>query len=163
MGRTLMLASAVRESEPDNGVDRALIAQASKVVGLETITGQLSIFDQLAEADQSDMLALTAKTGADASTGVDGIPQAAARAWFSGDMAALDGFVRQPLSELPALYDALLKQRNIAWATQIESHLAAGQRPFIAVGAGHMLGEDGLPALLRAQGYSVTRVEPRRQ
>ena len=149
----LMLASAVREGDPANGVDRALIAKVDTVSGLETASSQLGIFDRLPEADQSDMLALTAT--ADARND----PQAAARAWFTGDLDALDTMVRQPLLATPNLHEALLTRRNAAWTAAIEQRLKTGNRPFIAVGAGHVLGPVGLPALLTAQGYTVTRLQ----
>lgn len=37
--------------------------------------------------------------------------------------------------------------------------IASGKRLFAAVGALHMIGDNGLPALLRKQGFAVTRVE----
>ena len=42
---------------------------------------------------------------------------------------------------------------------RIAQLLEAGQRPFVAVGTGHMIGEDGLPALLAERGYTVRRIQ----
>lgn len=50
----------------------------------------------------------------------------------------------------------LLTRRNAAWMPVIEPELAAGGA-FVAVGAAHMLGDEGLVARLRARGFTVTR------
>jgi uncharacterized protein YbaP (TraB family) len=48
----------------------------------------------------------------------------------------------------------LVRPRNQRWLPAIEAHL--GQRgAFVAVGIGHLLGDDGLPAMLEAAGYRV--------
>ena len=62
--------------------------------------------------------------------------------------------------ENPALYDALLKRRNLAWADTLTREMA--DHPgveLVNVGALHMVGDDGLPALLKARGYLVERVQ----
>lgn len=51
----------------------------------------------------------------------------------------------------------LLTDRNQRWLVAIERHLAGGGA-FVAVGLSHLSGDGGLPALLAARGYSVTRV-----
>lgn len=152
-GAALMLASNVRESDPANGVDRALTQEANKVAGLETIAGQLGVFDNLSQADQADFLLLTARSSATN----DG--QSAGKAWHKGDLQTLDRLVSEPLRAYPALYGALLTGRNESWMPAIEDHLAAGQKPFIAVGAAHMLGTQGLPQLLTARGFTVKRLQ----
>jgi uncharacterized protein YbaP (TraB family) len=43
-------------------------------------------------------------------------------------------------------------------AEKIEGFLAGGQVHFVAVGAGHLTGESGLPVLLREKGFSVRRL-----
>jgi uncharacterized protein YbaP (TraB family) len=68
-------------------------------------------------------------------------------------------------SDLPALTralvgtapsEALLGARNRRWLPQIERYLAGGGA-FIAVGLGHLLGDDGLPAMLARAGHPVER------
>jgi uncharacterized protein len=51
---------------------------------------------------------------------------------------------------------AKLVERNRRWMPQIERYLSGGGA-FIAVGLGHLLGDDGLPALLARAGYTVQR------
>jgi uncharacterized protein YbaP (TraB family) len=51
--------------------------------------------------------------------------------------------------------DPLLVDRNKKWLPQLE---AATDPTFVAVGLGHLLGEQGLPAMLARDGYTVERV-----
>ena len=82
-------------------------------------------------------------------------------AWLAGDLArAGPALVGDLKTDNPALYDALLRRRNQAWAEVIAKELAAGEGvELVNVGALHMVGQDGLPALLKARGFQVTRVQ----
>jgi uncharacterized protein YbaP (TraB family) len=53
----------------------------------------------------------------------------------------------------------LLDERNAPLAERIVAEHAAGRRVFAAVGALHMVGPVGLPALLAARGFQVQRIE----
>jgi len=57
------------------------------------------------------------------------------------------------------LRDILLVRRNAAWAERVAAMMRAGQRPFVAAGAAHMAGPEGLPALLAGRGCTVRRVQ----
>ena len=59
----------------------------------------------------------------------------------------------------PALYDALLKRRNEAWAEALAAEMDKPGVELVAVGALHMAGADGLPALMAARGFQVRRVQ----
>ena len=59
---------------------------------------------------------------------------------------------------VPRTAEELLWKRNRAWMPKLEAYLApAGTGAFVAVGLGHMLGDNGLPALLARAGYTVER------
>jgi uncharacterized protein YbaP (TraB family) len=73
--------------------------------------------------------------------------------YAAGDSAAMT-----TLLVIPAHAEQMLYARNRAWLPAIEKYLA-GDGAFVAVGLGHLLGEQGLPVLLERAGYRVTRVE----
>ncbi|MEP6582993.1 MAG: TraB/GumN family protein [Ginsengibacter sp.] len=50
--------------------------------------------------------------------------------------------------------DLLLKNRNTNWVTQLKK-IMKKEGVFVAVGAGHLTGSDGLITLLRKEGYKV--------
>jgi len=54
--------------------------------------------------------------------------------------------------------NAIFTQRNKNWVDQIEIEMNGSGTDFIAVGAGHLVGEDGVPAMLKARGYDVKRL-----
>lgn len=145
------------ENQSKFGIDRQVL-EASKdkpVSELEGAERQLRIFDRLAEDDQRELLRAVL-VEADAP---DAEAQRLGQAWSSGDMAVLETETRTGMLADPELRKALLVDRNAEWTKRLEVMLRAGQKPFVAVGAAHMAGPDGLPALLAAKGYSVTRVQ----
>ncbi len=152
----LQQAVAAREGlDSANGIDRALVRGWTKPVEeLEGAAAQLAIFDRLAEDDQRALL-LTMLRGGDAGAESERL----ARAWARGDMALIGRELEGDFLADPELREALLVGRNRAWVAKLEAALRQGARPFVAVGAGHMAGPEGLPALLSAKGYKVTRVQ----
>ena len=149
---TLAQASA-KDANPENGIDRAVVALAGKrpVVELEGTRAQLGIFDGLPEAEQRDLLAAVVAEP-------DRAADSPAEAWLKGDMAAIERETHRGLLADPELRQALFTARNRAWTDRIAAMIDAGGRPFVAVGGAHMAGSEGLPALLAARGYTVRRV-----
>ena len=75
-------------------------------------------------------------------------------AWASADLDLSASLVMAGLHDLPDERN-LLDARNRDWAKQIVAMLGEGRTFFAAVGMAHLVGPDGVPALLRAQGVTV--------
>ena len=149
----MLLANKVRTGDSGNGVDRALIARARRVEGLESFASQYAVFDRLPPAAQGELLVGLARD-AEAGHETDEV-----RAWLTGDLAALQRQAAKGVLAYPDLREALQKARNRAWAVGVAKLLAKGEKPFVAVGEAHMFGDESLPDLLAARGYTVRRVQ----
>lgn len=155
----LMLQNALAangESDTGNGIDRA-VAKAWKgpVAEFEGATAQLAIFDRLPEHQQRALLGAVLTEGPGRTKQLKSLQMA----WARGDMDLIARTTDEDFGKEPALREALLLGRNRAWTTKVEAMLAQGSRPFIAVGAAHLAGPDGLPAMLAARGWKVTRLQ----
>lgn len=152
----LTLARIDANGDPANGVDRALIADFAgrRVRELEGGPTQLGIFDRLPEAQQRAMLAAVVRDSENATKD----PERLQRAWLAGDAAAIEASTREGVLADPAVREALLTARNQRWAAALGPLLAEAPRPLIAVGTAHLVGPEGLAALLTAQGYRVRRL-----
>ena len=153
----LTLAQAARGNASGEGVDRALMAMAAgkPVEELEGTAGQLGLFDALPEKEQRDLLDAVV---AEAST-AKAEESLVESYWRRGDMDAIARETHRGMLADPELRAALLVGRNDAWAARIAGMMRVKQRPFVAVGAAHMAGPDGLPALLARQGFTVHRIQ----
>jgi uncharacterized protein YbaP (TraB family) len=76
-------------------------------------------------------------------------------AWAAGDVRKLNDLMNSGFKENPKAEKTLFDDRNRAWVAQLESMLKQRHANFITVGAGHLVGTKGVPALLRADGYKV--------
>ncbi|MBL8657844.1 MAG: TraB/GumN family protein [Altererythrobacter sp.] len=153
----LALARAGAQATPAGGVDKALIADFTgrPVIELEGAERQLAIFDRLPQTAQRALLVAIVEER----TAREGGEAALARAWLAGDLAALDRETGRGLLADPGLRAALSTNRNGDWARSIAALLASGRRPLVAVGAAHMVGAEGLPALLAREGYKLRRLQ----
>ena len=153
----LALAQVAQTGSAENGVDRALLGDFAdrEIIELEGAQAQLAIFDSLPEKEQRDLINAVLEESA-AYEKDQGI---LARTWKRGDIAQLEKLTQRGILADPELKQALLINRNEAWAAQVENLLSAEAKPLIAVGAGHLLGERSLPKLLEERGYSVRRIQ----
>jgi uncharacterized protein YbaP (TraB family) len=124
------------------------------VQGLETAEFQISRFDTLSLPQQERMLADTLK-GLD--TEMANITKLVA-AWKSGDSATVERLVVEDLKDDPQMYERLLVERNRNWMPKLEPLLKRPGHAFVVVGAAHLVGPDGLLAMLKAKGYQVEQM-----
>ena len=81
-------------------------------------------------------------------------------AWLVGDTVLLENEMLAPAkARSPELYQALFTQRNKKWSKTLEQFMQGDDNAMVIVGIGHMLGSDGLPALLANHGYKMERLE----
>ena len=74
------------------------------------------------------------------------------------DFEAVETFMKRSRARdhAPEFHTALIDRRNEAWMEPLLRELEGGN-VFVAVGLGHLVGEQGLLARLRAAGYTVER------
>ena len=137
-----------------SGVEEELMKlaklQKKEMKGLETMEFQAAVFDSIPYEEQArDLL-----------KSIDSI--ASYQKYFD---TMITVYKTQRLTEIEALFkdtefgmedhqDILLNDRNKNWVTQLKTIMKA-EPVFVAVGAGHLVGKEGLIALLRKEGYTL--------
>lgn len=131
------------------------IAETKKMEtgGLESIEFQISVFDSIPYQDQAKMLVETLKTS---DTENDEF-QAMIDMYKSQQINAMVSMIGNEESGLGDFDDLLLNKRNQNWIPQIIT-MAKTQPTFIAVGAGHLAGPQGVINLLRKEGIKIRPV-----
>ncbi|USD37117.1 TraB/GumN family protein [Ferrimonas sp. SCSIO 43195] len=114
---------------------------------LEGMALQLRVFDGLSTDTQHAML-----EGAMEPMDVDELIQA----WRSGDQKTLARLTYDDMAQEPEAWQALMVNRNQGMARTLSDWLTQDDRLFVVVGAGHLVGEQSIPALLKQQGLTVT-------
>jgi uncharacterized protein YbaP (TraB family) len=133
--------------------DRAQ-TEGKAIQGLETTDFQISLFDGMTKDQQDRFLAETLQ-------GVDKEKASVTRltgAWKNGDVATIERLVMDDVKSNPVIYDRLLVARNRTWLPKIEALVSRPRRAFVVVGAAHLVGPDGIVAMLKARGYTVTQL-----
>ena len=141
------------------GVEIELDAELdpSRKRGFETMDEQMRLFSGLPRAQQiANLMDSVRQLGAGTDQGIAVLTDA----WESGDIATLQDNVVAGFGgpESPR-YRRLITERNLRWVGQIEDILASNEEAMVVVGAGHLIGPEGVPTLLEARGYKVERVD----
>jgi uncharacterized protein YbaP (TraB family) len=140
----------------DAVITRAARAEAKPVRTFETLEDQMRMFAQMPEAVEVQYLEDVIREQAHPNR--DGLVLQSA--WLGGKVDKLAPLLVEPMRrDRPQFYDVLLKRRNLAWAATLTERMQGRGVDLVNVGALHMVGPDGLPALLAARGFEVTRVQ----
>lgn len=129
-------------------------ADGKPVEGFETIEQQLAFLDELSLDAQTDLLMQTLTESRDLRSEMDALIEA----WRLGDIDFLEQTVLSDIKDFPELYDVIVADRNARWVDTINTLLDDDDDYLIIVGALHLVGPDGVPALLEAQGNDVTQL-----
>ncbi|MBX9747451.1 MAG: TraB/GumN family protein, partial [Hyphomonadaceae bacterium] len=140
----------------DAGVESVLGTRAraagKRFSYLETAEAQIRVLADLSPTDEAHFLAVTLRqleSGSDQMSAFD-------EPWAHGDLVTLSERLDADWAEAgPAVHDAIIVRRNLAWADEIERRLAGAGSAFITVGAAHLVGEQNVVTLLRERGIVV--------
>lgn len=131
----------------------ASIADKKKVTikGFETIDQQIGFFDSLSTEASIEMVMESIRPTED-----DSISIKLEECYRSQDIDALYSLIHQSESSISDHEGVFLEKRNLNWLKDIET--LDDKKLFIAVGAGHLGGKNGLIRLLQNKGYTLTPV-----
>ena len=141
------------------GVDRMFLDRArgtKQIVELESAEAQLRMLASLPEPLQDAMLRDQLSRSEHFTQGLEQITEA----WKAGDAERMEALVfrDQASPEFRPVYEKLFYERNARMAEALGKLLAQPRTWFVVVGAGHVVGPQGLVALLEGQGHRVRQL-----
>jgi uncharacterized protein len=156
--------TVVPEDYEGANLDQKLAALArrrgTRVLGLEGVEEQISVFERIPLDTQVALL----KHALAHRDELAAMIEPAIQAWMRRDLAGIHSASERVEARFPEmaphyriLFRGVVHDRTIVMAHRLFLPLREG-RAFVAVGANHLYGGDGLLALIEAQGYRVARV-----
>jgi len=146
--------------DPNLGIDKYFLSKAEgkkKILELESLDYQISLLSGFSEKDQELFLIYTLKD-------LNVMEQEVGRliqAWVSGDAQAMESLLTRSVSEdkrLSAILEKLIFERNRRMVAKIEDFLRTKETYFVIVGAGHLVGNQGILKLLGGKGYLIEQL-----
>ncbi len=156
---TLATQTAVAQGyDPNSGVDVHLFNEATaegrELRFFETAEQQIRFFADLPFEIEKTILI---ETAAQAASVPDQFDQLLA-AWLAGDLDLINSIGNEPLREAaPEAFEALILARNRQWVLELYSLMEDPGIFFVAVGAAHLSGEEGVASLMAEEGFTVQR------
>ena len=126
-------------------------ADEKELAYLESVEYQLNLLGKMNAQDQKSFLTQTLKDLEISAQLADDMMTA----WQNGDADDLYALLFKSFEDHPGLEDRLLTRRNKDWIQQIETMLKEPKNTMVIVGAGHLIGPEGLVELLKQKGYKV--------
>ncbi len=140
---------------PDYGLDKHFFKRAKKegkkTVPLETLDFQIGLVTEFSKEEGELLMKVMLE---DIDKTKSEFPELI-RAWRTGDANQLEKLLNEASREAPAIFKRLVSDRNERWIPRIEEWSRGEQNVVVIVGAGHLVGKDGVVELLRKKGLKV--------
>ena len=156
---TLTAMELMKLGVTQRGVDLFFYGLANEdrkiVKGLETVEEQINYLVSMADGNEDDFVTYSINDMKNVKQQFESL----ANAWRKGDAEKIDEYIVAELrTKLPHVYKKLFTDRNSKWLPMIEAYMNTPETEFILVGAGHLVGSEGIIALLRKKGYTVDKL-----
>lgn len=145
-------------ADPEYGEDQHFFNLAKdsnrKIIPLETIDFQLGLMLNFTGPDEELMLEKSLAEMDDEKKEYNDM----VAAWKTGNAAELEKLLNEMRTDAPTIFKKLVSDRTASWVPKANELLQGSQNAIIIVGAGHLVGPDGMVELLKKQGYKVTQL-----
>jgi uncharacterized protein YbaP (TraB family) len=142
---------------PDYGLDKHFSTRARKagkqIVALETLDFQISLLTDFTK-EEGELVMKSSLEDLDKLK--KEIPDLL-KAWQTGDAEKLAKILNEVSEKAPKIFKRLVTDRNRQWLPKIEEWLQGDKNAVMIVGAGHLVGKEGVVELLRKKGLKVTQ------
>jgi uncharacterized protein YbaP (TraB family) len=143
---------------PSMGVEMHLVQRAATdnkdIHGLESVEEQLRFLDNLSATAQREMLLQALLESAEIEAFMDELIDA----WRNGDVEFMEETILADMQQYTELHEVIVVERNRRWVAAINEYMTHDDDYLIIVGALHLVGDDGVPSLLRQQGKTIRQL-----
>lgn len=154
---TSFLPIAAAQQNFAQGIDKYFLDQAGgrmRIEPLESAEYQLRLVSSLPDSQQERNLRSAVKNAGQSVEELEKLQTL----WLEGDARQLEAYLASSTREDPEYEKRVFADRNAPMADRAEQCLKSSDRCFIVVGAGHMVGKDGVVRLLQNRGYKVEQI-----
>jgi uncharacterized protein len=144
--------------KPEYGLDKYFFGRAQETgkqtEALETVDFQISLVTDISK-EEGELLVKTTLAEID---NTKKLYAEMLTAWETGNAPGLEKLLNESMHEAPMLFKRLVTDRNQRWIPKLEEWLRGGKTTIAIVGAGHLVGGEGVVELLRKKGFKVTQM-----
>lgn len=145
--------------DPSFGLDlhfyRRALEDNRPIRWFETPEQQIELFGGMSAAMSTQFLASTLDELADTQQEATAL----VKAWRMDDIATIESMMREMRTQFPETYERLFTIRNRAWIQPLVQTIDGATPTLVVVGAGHLIGSEGVVEMLKTKGYVVTPVQ----
>ncbi|WP_019030216.1 TraB/GumN family protein [Colwellia piezophila] len=154
----LVMLEAQKAGFSGEGVDIFYSKKATRdnktIEYFETVEFQMNMIADMGEGNEEKFIQSNLEQMKDFKTMFTGLLSA----WRSGDVQKLNKLAIEPMKDDPKTLKALLTDRNHHWVKDIKQMFNDNDKEFVLVGVAHLVGDNSVLALLKANGYRVEKL-----
>ena len=143
---------------PDSGAEKTLTATAAAagkpITAFETVDDQLGFLDGTPESEQIGGLVMFFERAGEMRGFVDRLMTS----WTEGKPEDTAVIMNEGMGESPETIRIMLTDRNRRWADTLKARMDQPGTVFVAVGAGHLAGDNSVQTFLAERGLTAERV-----
>jgi len=145
---------------PELGIDKYFLDKAKRdkkrILEIESAEEQMALLSREDKTFQDQLLRYTLESMYE----TEPLLEKMFKSWKEGDAEVLATVVESSLvvdTRLTQIYNELITKRNYKMTQTIQGYLKTGNNYFVVVGAGHVVGKEGIVSLLQERGFNVVQ------